>query len=173
MLRTIIEFAILYVIMVVFQVVVFNHLVLWGVAVPLVFIYWLVRLPVTTGTNLTLTLAFLIGLSIDICSDTQGMNSLSCTIAAALRLPILRLYFPREEDLTDPEPSIRSLGSGIYMKYLLTFVTVYCAVFFIVEAFTFFRPLQLLLRICCSTLISFVIILAIDSLIYKRREKRL
>lgn len=173
MLRTIIDFILLFIIMVTAQAVVFNHLVLWSVAMPIVFIYWLIRLPVTTGTNTTLTLAFLLGLTVDICSDTHGMNALTCTLAAALRLPILRLYFPREEDLTDPEPSVRSLGSGIYMKYLFTFVTVYCIMFFIVEAFTFFNPLRLVMRIVCSSIISFVIILAIDSLIHSRREKRL
>ncbi len=173
MIRTIIDFFILFVILTVLQVVVFNHLVLWGVAMPIIFIYWLVRLPVNTGTNLSLTLAFLLGLAIDICSDTQGLNALSCTIAAALRLPILRLYFPREEDLTDPEPSTRSLGSGTYMKYLLTFVTVYCTIYFIVEAFTFFNPVRLILRIVCSSLISFIVILTIDSLMHRSREKRL
>lgn len=173
MIRTIIDFFILFVILTALQVVVFNHLVLWGVAMPVIFIYWLIRLPVNTGTNLSLTLAFLLGLAIDICSDTQGLNALSCTIAAALRLPILRLYFPREEDLTDPEPSTRSLGSGIYMKYLLTFVTVYCTIYFIVEAFTFFNPMRLILRIVCSSLISFIVILAIDSLMHRGREKRL
>ena len=173
MIRTIIEFILLFIIMVALQAVVFNHLVLWGVAMPVVFIYWLVRLPVNTGTNLSLTLAFLLGLAIDICSDTQGMNALCCTIAAAIRLPILRLYFPREEDLTDPEPSIRSLGSGIFMKYLLTFTTVYCILYFMVEAFTFFNPLQLLLRILCSSIIAFMIILAIDSLTHSSHEKRL
>lgn len=173
MLRTVIEFIILFAVMVVLQVVIFNHLVLWGVAVPIVFIYWLVRLPVTTGTNMTMTLAFVLGTTIDICSDTQGMNALACTVAAVLRLPILHLYFPREEDLTDSKPSIRSLGSGTYMKFLLTFVAVYCTIFFIIEAFTFMNPLRLLLRILFSSILSFIIILAIDGITHSSREKRL
>lgn len=62
------------------QVIVLNHVCLFGVAVPFAFIYVLLRLPVTMNQNWVLTVAFFMGLLIDIFSDTQGMNALACTI---------------------------------------------------------------------------------------------
>lgn len=171
--KTILHFFFLFIIMLLAQVIVFNHIVLFNVAMPVIFIYFIIRLPITLSVNWVMTLSFFLGLSIDIFSDTQGMNSLACTILAVLRRPIFRLYFPREDDLTIPEPSIRSLGIGIYIKYLFSMVLMYCTLIFMIEAFTFFNPLQLILRIICSSALSFLLILGIDSLTLSRREKRL
>lgn len=155
------------------QVTVFNHICLFNLAVPFVFIYFMVRLPITLSTNWVLTLAFLLGLIIDIFSDTHGMHALACTITAMSRRRMLQLYFPREDDLTDPQPSVKSLGLGIYVKYLFTLVLFYCILIYLIESFTLFNPLLLIGRIVFSTLLTFALILGIDSIIRKRREKRL
>lgn len=171
--KTTLQFILLGVILVLAQVIVFNHICLFNVAVPLVFIYLIVRLPITLSVNWTLTIAFALGLIVDVFSDTYGMNALACTILAMLRKPVIRLYVPREEDLTRPEPSMLSLGMAVYLKYLLTMTLIYCTFIFVIEAFTFFNPLQLVLRIICSTILSLVIMLGIDSLMTPRSEKRL
>lgn len=173
MTKTIIRFIIIFIVLILAQVVVFNHLVLLGVAVPFVFIYGIIKLPVTLNVNWTMTLAFLTGLIVDIFSDTVGMNALACTIFAVTRIPVLRLYFPREEDMTDPEPSLRSLGPAIYMKYLASLSLLYSLLFFTIEAMSFFNFTRLLLCISGSAALTFLFILAIESLTSKQREKRL
>ncbi len=173
MARSILGFILLFVALVVAQVIIFNHLFLFNVALPLVFIYFIIKLPVTLGINWTMTLSFLLGLTIDIFSDTQGMNALACTIFATLKKPVLRLYFPREEDLTDPEPSIKSLGLAVYMKYLISMTVVYCVLYFTIESFSFFNPIRLLLRVIGSSALTFSLILGIDSLSIRRNAKRL
>ncbi len=171
MAKTALNLAILFVLLALAQVVVFNHLFLFGVALPLVFIYFIIRLPVTLGPNWSMTLAFLMGLTIDIFSDTQGMNALACTIFCTLRKPVLRLYFPREEDLTNPEPSIRSLGMGIFMKYLITMVVIYCALYFLIEQMSMLNPLRWLIRVAASSALTFVLILGIDCLTLRRSPR--
>lgn len=155
------------------QAVVFNHVCLFGVAVPFVFIYIILRLPVSLSQNWALTIAFLLGLSIDIFSDTQGMNALASTIAVGIRKPVLRLYFPREDELADPSPSISSLGFATYAKYALTMSAAYCALMFIIEAFSFFNIVVLILRIFASTIVTTLLLVGIDSLTLRRHEKRL
>ena len=167
------QFIILGLVLVLAQVLVFNHICLFNVGVPMVFIYLIVRLPVTLALHWVLTIGFFLGLIVDVFSDTYGMNAVACTVLAMIRRPVLRLYVPREEDLTRPEPSMLSLGAGVYMKYLLTLTLIYCALIFTIEAFTFFNPLQLLLRIIFSTLLSMIIMLGIDSIMTPRSEKRL
>ncbi|MDE5915268.1 MAG: rod shape-determining protein MreD, partial [Duncaniella sp.] len=98
--KTVLKFILLGIILVLAQVIVFNHICLFNVAVPLVFIYLILRLPITRSLNCLLTISFFLGLIVDIFSDTYGMNTVSCTILAMCRRPILRLYVPREEDLT-------------------------------------------------------------------------
>ncbi len=152
---------------------VFNHICLFNVAVPMVFIYLLVRLPITLSVNWMLTIGFFLGLTVDIFSDTYGMNTLACTVEAMMRKPILRLYVPREEDLTRPEPSMYSLGTATYLKYLLTMTLLYCSLIFLIEAFTFFNPIRLLLRIVFSTILSMALMVGIDSFMTPQSEKRL
>lgn len=171
--KTALQFILLGFILVVAQVVVFNHICLFNVAVPMVFFYLIIRLPITLSINWLLTISFFLGLIVDVFSDTYGMNALSCTILAMFRRPILRLYVPREEDLTRPEPSMYSLGTSTYMKYLLTMTLLYCTLIFLIEAFTFFNPLRLVLRIVTSTALSMALMVAIDSLMTTRSEKRL
>ena len=170
--KTVLQF-ILGFILVLAQVIVFNHICLFNVAVPLVFIYLLVRLPITLSVNWMLTIGFFLGLTVDIFSDTYGMNTLACTIEAMMRKPILRLYVPREEDLTRPEPSMYSLGTATYLKYLLTLTLLYCSLIFLIEAFTFFNPVRLLLRIVFSTILSMALMIGIDSFMTPQSEKRL
>lgn len=171
--KTELQFTILGIILVLTQVTVFNHICLFGVAVPLVFIYLIVRLPITLSLNIVLTIAFFLGLIIDIFSDTYGMNTIACTVMAMLRKPILSLYVPREEDLSRPEPSMFSLGTVTYLKYLLTLTLLYCTLIFTIEAFTFFNPLRLVMRIVFSTLLSMAIMVGIDSFMTPKSEKRL
>lgn len=162
MAKEIIKFTLMFIALTLCQVVVFNHICLFSVAVPLVFIYFIVKLPVTLGVSWVMTLSFILGLTVDIMSNTQGMNSLASTILAVTRLPVLHLYMPRQDTLSNPEPSIRTLGPAIFMKYAITLTAIYCTLFFIIEAFAFFNPVHMILKIASSTLLTFIVIMAID-----------
>ena len=171
--KTLLQFIILGLALVLAQAIVFNHICLFNVAVPMVFIYLIVRLPIILSLNWALTISFALGLIVDIFSDTYGMNTVACTVLAVLRRPVLRLYVPREEDIIRPEPSMLSLGVAVYVKYLFSITLIYCTLIFVIEAFTFFHPLQLVLRIISSTLLSLLIMLGIDALMTPSSEKRL
>lgn len=171
--RTALFYILLTLVLVVAQVVVFNHICLFGVAVPFVFIYLLIALPLTLSQAKVLTIAFFLGLTVDIFSDTAGLYALGCTVTGALRHPVMRLYFPREEDLTDPRPSVDSLGLAVFIRYALTLTLVFSTVVILADSFAFFRPLRILLLILGSTLITTALIVALDFITIHRREKRL
>lgn len=57
--RTSLKFLLTFLLLVPAQALVFNHLVLFGTAVPLVFIYLIIILPVTLGTTCRLQPVFL------------------------------------------------------------------------------------------------------------------
>lgn len=173
MTRTFLAFFFWSIVLVLAQAIVFNHICIFNVAMPFVFIYIILRLPVTLSQNWALTIAFAMGLAVDILSDTQGMNALSCTTLAGLRRSILRLYIQREEEITYPQPCIRSLGMAVYLKYAVTMALIYCTMIFAIEAFTFFDVVRLVLRIVCSTALTTLLLLCIDSLTLRRNEKRL
>lgn len=173
MTKATIHLILLFVVLTIAQAVIFNNICLFGVAVPLVFIYMIIKLPVSLNPSWNVTVAFLLGLIIDIFSNTQGLNALACTIIAPLRLPVLHLYFSRDEEITGGEPSARSMGFLPFFKYALTLTLIYCTLYFLIEAFTFHNVGRLFLKIIGSTILTFIIIIAIDTLTVRSREKRL
>ena len=173
MTKSTIQLTVLTTVLILAQGIVFNHICLFGVAVPLVFIYALLKLPVTLTVNWVLTIGFAIGLSVDIFSDTYGMNALACTLLAMCRRPVLRLYMPRGEEPADPVPSSASIGRSVYLKYLVTLTLLFCIFIFVIESFTFFNIWRLILRIICSAVLSVALMLGLDCLFSRRREKRL
>lgn len=171
--KTSLTILLLFIILLPAQAVLFNNLVLFNVAVPLVFIYIIVTLPVTMGESLGLTIGFLTGLCMDIFSDTPGVNALSCTILASLRRPVFHLYVASDNDLADQRPLPRTMGTGDFLKYAGTMTVIYCTLYFTVDSFRIFNPKLWLLRIGASSVFTFVIIYAITCLTSPLREKRL
>ncbi len=169
MTKTVVQFAILFVVLVLAQAIMFNNICLFNLAVPFFFIYFIIRLPVTLAGGWVITFSFLAGLIVDMFANTQGMNALACTLLSVMRRPVLRLYFPREDELTNPEPSIKSLGMEVYVKYLFTMVALYSTFIFLIEAFSFFDPVRLVLRILCSTLLTFLLLLGLDNVMSRSR----
>ncbi|MDE6207531.1 MAG: hypothetical protein K2M55_06960 [Muribaculaceae bacterium] len=144
------------------QAIIFNHLVLFDVAVPLVFIYLIVMLPVTIGTNVSMLVAFAAGLLLDVFCDTPGVNALCATVLSFARKPIFHLYVSTDDDLAARPPSSLSMGHTVFMKYLLSMVVAYCTMYFTVEAFQFFNFRLLVLRILASSLYTFILLYALD-----------
>jgi len=154
------------------QALFFNHLVLFNVAVPLVFVYMVVSLPVTFSANVAMTVGFLTGLSVDILSDTPGVNAIACTLLAFVRRPVFHLYVPTDNDLAEQRPLPRTMGAAAYLKYALTMCVLYCLMVFAVESMRVFSLKLFVLRAIASSIFTFVIVYAIASL-GSRREKRL
>jgi hypothetical protein len=171
--KTLINYIFLFIVLVLSQAVIFNNLALFGCAMPFVFIYLIIAFPVTLATNWAVTIGFFTGLAVDVFSNTYGINAMACTVLAFMRRPLFHLYVSRDEDLAGQRPAMRTMGSAAFMKYSLTMILVYCILALSIEAFTFFNPMRLMLRIVASTVYTFVIIYAIDSLSVSRREKKL
>ncbi len=170
--RSTIELIVLAIVLVLAQVVC-NKVILLGVATPIIFIHVLLRFPMSMSKMTLFTLAFVLGLVVDIFGNTPGMNALSCTIAASVRQPVFYMYSMREEELKDVLPSMTTLGTGNYLKYMGTMVLIYCIILFSIQAFTLDDAVLTIKRMVCSSVLSVVLIAGIDSLVSTRREKRL
>lgn len=172
--KSFLQLLLLFIVLVLTQAVIFNHIVLFSIGLAPVFIYFIIKLPVNLSAAKVISLSFLLGLAIDIFQDTPGVNALACTCLGGARRTIMRLYIPREEDIQHSIPSIRTLGAGVFAKYVLTMTFAYCLLLFVIEAFTFFNPVILLARVVASTLLTSVLLIALDSLaLPSRSEKRL
>lgn len=170
--NSLLHFLILFVALLVAQIIC-SKIILFGVAMPIIYIYLILRLPLNYSLNWTLTIAFLFGLFVDMFNNTQGMNALACVMMTIVRRPVFNLFNLKDDEDSDPVPSIDSLGIANYLKYMATLVAVYCTVLFLTQAFTLHNFPLTLLRIIASSVLSILLIFSIDSLVSTEREKRL
>jgi rod shape-determining protein MreD len=153
----------LFVLLVFLQVCLFNRIHLWGVATPLVYTYYILKLPIRTNRNLVLILSALMGLILDIFGYTLGLNMLSLVIVGFMRYYFIKLFASR--DVFDNYiPSFETFKKHMFMRYAGTLVLFHQIILFSIESSVMFIPLQLLLRIGGSSILTILLIFAFESI---------
>ena len=61
--------------LVLLQVLILNHIHILGIATPFLYIYFIIKLSSGVSRNVVMLWAFLLGIIIDIFSNTPGMNA--------------------------------------------------------------------------------------------------
>ncbi|MBD5172981.1 MAG: rod shape-determining protein MreD [Bacteroidales bacterium] len=155
------------------QVLICNHIMLFNIATAFVCIYVIVRLQMDLNTNWLLTWGFLTGLLVDIFSDSPGVFSLACTILAMVKRPCLYAYVPKDDRTKNVTPSLSELGFGVYGKYLFSMSFIFSLLIFVIEYLNFADVKDIVLMSLGSAVFTFMILLGVDSLIVTRSEKGL
>lgn len=109
-----------------------------------------------------LLLSFLIGLTIDLFSNTSGMHAAACLLAGFIRQPLIQLLM--DKDLPEEmSPSYKAFGYGVFFRYVLLFVLIHHIALFLIESMTFFDPLFLFIRIGASVAASVLLICTVEA----------
>ena len=145
------------------QVFVFNHVQLFGVAMPLFYVHFVIAMRKGMAKWAMLVWAFVMGITLDIFANTPGVCAASLTLAAMAQPYLLDLFVTREGD-SEFIPSRLVLGKKPFFNYVVVFVTAYCAVFFTLEMFSFFNILRWIECVLGSAVLTVALILAVDSL---------
>lgn len=149
--------------MVLLQVLILNNVHIAGYATPFLYIYLILKFESNVSRNALMLWGFFLGLTVDIFSDTPGMNASATVLLAFLRPTFLRLFVPRDT-LEALVPSIRSMGVSPFLKYLFACVFVHHGMLLTIEFFSFAHIGMLLLRIVASTLLTVACIMAIEGI---------
>lgn len=136
-----------FIVLVIAQALVFNHIHLWGYATPMPYVFVLLILRHGTPRWLYVVVGFMTGLCIDAVSTTPGVAAGSLTLTGLCTPGVLQFFAPDDKLEEDFLPGARTMTWSGFLKFAaaLSFVTV--AGFHLLESFTFFRALALLLNI--------------------------
>jgi hypothetical protein len=146
--------------LVLIQVLLLNQVQFSGFVNPYMYILFILLLPLNTPRFAVLMLAFLLGITIDIFSNTLGIHSAATVFIAFIRPLIIRIISDREEDRSD-YPGLKQNKLRWFLYYAFLMVVFHHIVLFYLEIFTFSNFLGTLFRILLSTLFSvFVIVLS-------------
>lgn len=158
---------VLFIVLILLQVLVFNHISFMGYATPYLYIYFIIKMPIGTNRNLLMLLAFALGFIIDIFNNTPGQNAAATVFAAFVCRPIQELFFARE-DFDHFIPNLTTLG-GAFMKYASTIVLIHHAILISISYFSYFNLPIIILRIISSALLTSIIIFALEGISVKKR----
>ena len=144
------------------QVLILNHVHLLGVGTPLLYVYFAITFRRNFPKWLVLVSCFLLGLLIDVFSNTPGLAASTMTLVALAQTYLIELVAPRDS-AEDLEASSKVLGLTKFVTLSALLTLLYCLVFFALEAFNFFDVLLWLARSVISFVLTMVLILAVES----------
>ncbi|MDR2805721.1 MAG: rod shape-determining protein MreD [Dysgonamonadaceae bacterium] len=154
---------VLFILLIALQISLFDKIHLFGYATPLLYIYFIIKLPGAMNRNWTLALSAVLGLCVDLFNYTLGMNMLACVVIGLSRQSFLDWFAPR--DLYENYfPSFHSLGKAAFLRYALMMALLHHIVLFTTESLSFFDPLSLIFRITGSLVLTILLIFAFESI---------
>lgn len=144
------------------QAMVCNHVHVLGYATPLPYVYFALTFSRDYPRWAILLWCFVLGLTIDVFSNTPGMASGALTFAGLMQPYVLSLFMTREH-AENFRPRLSTMGLAKYAMFAFMLIMLFCVVLFTLEAFSFFNWQHWLLSIVGSCIITFVIVLAVEN----------
>ncbi len=152
----------LFFVLCVVQILFLNHIRLFNIATPMLYIFFVITFHRNTPKWALLLWSFALGLAIDVFSNTPGLASGSMTLIGIIQPYLLELFVPRDS-IDDLEISTTTLGFGKYLTFSSILTIIYCLVFFALEAFSFYNWMHWLSCAGSSALLTLVLILSIEA----------
>ena len=160
-----------FVVLVLFQVLVINHIRLGGSVHPYIYLIFIMLLPFNMPKWQILVLGFVLGLTIDLFTGTPGLHAGATTLMAFCRPSIIRLISGNQKFENIQEPNLGQLDGIWFFRYVLCMVFIHHFALFFLESFSIRLIGQVLLRILLSVPVSVFLIMMI-LYIFKTEKKR-
>jgi hypothetical protein len=148
------------------QVLIFSQVQLSGFFNPYIYILFIILLPLSTPRYAVLILGFLLGLVIDVFSNSLGIHSAATVFIAYLRPLVIRVISNREDDKND-YPGLHQNKLSWFISYVAIMVLLHHFVLFYLEVYTFANFFNTLLRVILSSLFSIIVIVLSQFLIFR------
>lgn len=170
MINNVIRYPLLFIFFVLLQVLILNNIQLSGYINPYLYIIFILWLPIEMNKVLLMGIAMLLGLSVDIFSNTVGMHASACVFLAFCRPYVLQSLSPRDGYETDQMPDIKTFGLSWFLAYAAICILLHHLFLFYVEVFRFSDFFSTLWRVFASSL--FTLILVIISQLFRYSPSR-
>ncbi len=139
---------------VLFQALVMDHVMIHGYMVPYVYIIFIILMPFETPRWVQLLAGFILGFGIDLFEHTSGIHAAATVLMAFIRPRMLDLLAPRDGYEPDTFPRIHYYGFNWFMKYTVVLVLIHHLALFYLEVFQLHDFFNTLLRVLLSSILS-------------------
>jgi rod shape-determining protein MreD len=153
-----------------FQIVILNNIQLGGYINPYFYVLFILLLPFETPKWLLLISAFILGLSVDMFSDTMGLHAAASVFMAYCRPGVLKIVSSRRDYEPGIQPIIRDLGLKWFFYYSLILVSVHHVILFYLEIFGFSEFFHTLLRAILSIMFTMLLLILSQYVMYRPKK---
>lgn len=151
-----------FIVLILVQVLILNNIHFLRLVTPFLYLYFIVKMPVGFTSSRVTFFSFLLGLIIDIFSNTPGMHAAACTLVGFIRPAIIKILMG--DELPDTvTPSFKTFGYGGFLRYVIVLVILHHITLFMLESLTLFDPLFLLIRIVASIAATTLLICIVEA----------
>lgn len=155
-----------FILLVLFQVILFNHINFLGYINPYVYIIFILFFPIKNNRVLFIFLSFLIGLSVDMFSDSGGIHAAASVLIAYARPVFLKFAFGTMYEHNNVKFNNTEFGTKLVYIALLTFL--HHIVLFSLEIFSFSRILMVFQKTLFSGIFT-ILMITLLSIIFSRK----
>lgn len=159
MINSVIRYFILFIILMLLQVLLFNNIQFSGYINPYVYLMLILLLPIEIPSWLLLIICFFTGLTVDFFSGTPGMHASATVLAGFSRPYVLRLISPRDGYDSGVTPSMEIYGFRWFLLYTVTIVLIHHFALFYMEVFRLTDFFRTFFRVLLSSIFSAIFIL--------------
>lgn len=156
LLQNSIKYLLLMLLLIFFQVAVFNNINFWGYANPYFYIIFILLFPLNTNRYLTLLLAFILGLSIDFLENTGGVNAFATVFIAYIRHYFVALLTTNTAYDSDG-PRLYNLSITQWIIYLAVMIFMHHFLVDFLESFKFSMSGDIALKSLLGTFLTFIL----------------
>ena len=143
----------------------------YNLAVPFLYILFILLLPFGISNFLLFLLSFLTGLTVDIFYDTPGINAAACTVLALVRVLFISITVQRQGFENEPEPRLGIMGFRWFFFYSVLLTLFHHITLFLLETFSFSSLNYTLIRVVLSTVLTVFLILVAEFIFFRKRER--
>jgi hypothetical protein len=150
------------------QVLILNHINLNGYINPYFYIYFILLLPFDTPKWMLLIVSFILGWSIDIFTNSIGLNASACVLMAFARPFVISAISSGPESLLGDTPSLRNQGVKWFLYYAIILILIHHFTFFFLEIFRISEFPYTLVRVLLSSAFTLLLVLISEYMLYPR-----
>lgn len=153
------------------QVFLLKNMGYYNLAVPFIYILFILLLPFGIPNFFLFLLAFLTGLTVDIFYDTPGMNAAASTVLALVRIFFINVTVQRQGFEAEPEPHMGLMGFRWFFFYTLFLTLFHHITLFFLETYSFSDIKYTFIRIIFSSALTILLILISEFVFFKKKER--
>ena len=162
------KYIVRFLILVLIQVLVFNNIQVSGFINPYFYVLFILLLPFETPKWSLPLIGFLLGISIDLFTQTPGIHASATVLMAFSRPYILSLISPREGYESGSYPRLYYYGLEWFLKYSVILICIHHFFLFYVEIFRISDFFATFLRATLSSVFSIIFIVLSQYFIFRR-----